>query len=649
MSDKAKWSSRAKQLLQGIFANTQHIDDPITIIGNESKIAYPNKSSSQFKLYEYKMETLARSFLIAAPVMVNEQDYSVNGICLKDYYKQWILNSCSKGCDEYLMNREDLSELRYNEERVKLFIKGVLHRKKISKNDFVFQHIVECAQLALGLYHTKAFIWDSYTDSEKNTICDFFNSFASGPTHEHNWQCFNALILSFLHSVGYPIDQSRIKQHLQNIVNLHVGDGWYSDRGRFDYYTAWIYNFLGPLVNELYANQYEKELALQIDQNANLFINNFVHFFDDESRIIMWGRSSSYRNAITVPLIYNSIQKNRAIEPEKANQISFQAMEHFFENENMLTNGLPSLGYYRAFDEIIQPYSCPASPLMLGWIFCALLIDDDHRFWDASNEGISSDSECLKETQITNVEGPGISLWRYPESGTVELKVSKVNTTKTKLYTRHYSRLAFSSLFPYEIDGEDFATMQYVVKGSKLYHPNIIDAFDHSDGIFRREFKYQYRFLESKSIKAQEVPVKYGTLRVDNYKGKVNDRVTLSSYGMPEFEDNIIVSKVEKQDAEAHILDNGKYQLAFILYYGFEETRVEQRKGTNPISEKSSVIVAKLATHCGDPVIAISSILVKKSGEKFTESELFQVSSYKIYQDHVELQWNSSGATVFNI
>jgi len=113
------------------------------------------------------METLARSFLIAAPVIVNENDYSLNGICLKEYYKRWILNSCSPNTEQYLMNREDLADCRYNEERIKLLIKGVLYRKKVSKNDFVFQHIVECAQLALGLYHTKSIIWDTYTESEK--------------------------------------------------------------------------------------------------------------------------------------------------------------------------------------------------------------------------------------------------------------------------------------------------------------------------------------------------------------------------------------------------------------------------------------------------------------------------------------------------
>jgi len=49
MSDKEQWSSRAKQLLQGIFANTLKIDDPIKIISQESKVAYPNKSSAKYK------------------------------------------------------------------------------------------------------------------------------------------------------------------------------------------------------------------------------------------------------------------------------------------------------------------------------------------------------------------------------------------------------------------------------------------------------------------------------------------------------------------------------------------------------------------------------------------------------------------------
>jgi len=453
-----------------------------------------------------------------------------------------------------------------------------------------------------------------------------------------------------LHYVGYPIDQQRIKIHLENILKLHRGDGWYSDRGRFDYYTAWIFNFLTPLINELYANKYEKELALKIKQNSNLFVEKFIHFFDDESRVIMWGRSSSYRNTITAPLIYNSIQNNAAIEPKEANRISFQSMEHFFYNNNMLSNGLPTLGYYHAHDNIIQPYSCPASPLMLGWVFCALLIDDDHSFWAAStNDNVSNYNE-IGEVHVHNIDGPGISLWRYPENGTVELKTSKVNTTKTKLYTPHYARLAFSSLLPYETDGHDFSTMQYtVIKGGKVYHPNIINSFDYSDEILTREFSYQYKFLTRKTLLAQETPIRYGTLRVDKYIGKVKDFVSFSSYGIPEFETQIIVSKLEKDNAEAYVLDNGKYQLAFVLYYGFHQVRIENREGMNPISDKSSVVVSELASNNNDNRIVISSVLIKKSDEKFTRDELFQVENYKITQDYVEILLPNSNTTIFKI
>lgn len=74
-----------------------------------------------------------------------------------------------------------------------------------------FQQTVETCALVIGLWMSKAQIWDTYTREEKDQIAAFLTSYAHANTVPQNWRLFNML------------------DHAQAILNYSVGDGWYRD------------------------------------------------------------------------------------------------------------------------------------------------------------------------------------------------------------------------------------------------------------------------------------------------------------------------------------------------------------------------------------------------------------------------------------
>lgn len=117
------------------------------------------------------------------------------------------------------------------------------------EKEHCFQHTCECASLAIGLWQCREVIWDSYTQQERDKIAEYLREFGDARTVPHNWRLFNMLILGFLWSQGYEIDEHKMKDHAQTILSYYAGDGWFRDGHRFDYYSPWAFHVYAALWN----------------------------------------------------------------------------------------------------------------------------------------------------------------------------------------------------------------------------------------------------------------------------------------------------------------------------------------------------------------------------------------------------------------
>ena len=643
---RESWVEAGKYLLTGMFQNIKTFEDPVVMPRKETKITYPHLSApkevQEAEEKAEKFEGLTRSFFIAAPLIHDEPELEICGYSVREYYKNQVLRSCTKGDPIYVGTYEDLYALTNSTDRTRCF-----------------QQTVETCALVICLWMSKEAIWDTYTKEEKDLIAGFLTSFAHAATVPQNWRLFNMLDMAFLHMEGYPISREIMLEHAQAILSYYAGDGWYRDGHAFDYYSCWAFNVYAPLWNLWYGYENEPVLAKKFEENSNKLMESYADFFDRDGFTNMWGRSNIYRNAATSAFDGNMFLKNYTANPGLSRRICSGSLMQFFGREDFLYKGVPTLGFYGQFSPLVQGYSCAESPYWLGKAFLCLHLPAEHPFWSEKENNGSWEKLGEKEVKVTTLNGPALCFSNHNANGETILRTGKVVKNKGNNHDMwNYSKLAFNTKYPWEstpvaaIDKPDFEAgsveaQQYVLKditSGELSKCNVTFWHGEKDGVlYRRQF-FGYNLGTEchwlPGLNLADFTVPYGIMRVDKMRlfGRAA-RFTLGAYGFPDNDTEII--KKECGNAKAIILKGKDFtgrdkQLAMTIYDGWDSIDYVESTGTNPDSEKSIVVYAtrdKLSQYNAyEPYVMISQVITKESLEDFTEDEIFPVADIE-YED----------------
>ncbi|MCD8327280.1 MAG: DUF2264 domain-containing protein [Lachnospiraceae bacterium] len=658
---RESWIEAGKYMLAGIFQHIKSFDDPVVMPRQETEITYPHLKDSEENQHTQRLaemfEGLTRSFFIAAPLIHIEPEIEICGFKLREYYKNQVLKSVTRGDSSYVGTYEDQQEITGHE------------------NPFrTFQQTVETCALVICLWLCEEEIWDSYTREEKDRIAAFLTSYAHANTVPQNWRLFNMLDMAFLYKEGYPIDRDIMRDHAQVILNYYAGDGWYRDGHSFDYYSCWAFNMYAPIWNLWYGYENEPYLAAKFEENSNKLMESYGDFFDEDGFTMMWGRSNIYRNAATSSFDGNLLLKRSTADPGLARRISSGSLMQFLSREDFLANGIPSLGFYGQFGPLVQGYSCAESPFWLGKAYLCLHLPADHPFWTAKENNGSWEKLGEREVKETVLEGPALCFTNHKANGSNLLRTGKVVKHPEDIHGMwNYSKLCFHSKYPWEatptgkvipagVAGKPWSdeitsltaekaqtqpgeveSMQYIIEdgtSGELTRANVTFWAGERDGVlYRRQF-FNYNLQTEchwmQAVNLADFPVPYGLIRADKFRFHRRPvTITLGAFGLPDNGTEVI--RREKDGAKAIILKgkdfNGKEkQLAMTIYDGWTELEVMKSHGTNPDSENSLVIYARTERrkqYGYEPYLLISQVITKESHEDFTEEELFPVSEVR--------------------
>lgn len=614
------WLEVSHFFLDGIFTHVKHLEDPIVVPRHEFDVSYPQPNGPKWRIAAEKFEGLARSFLVAAPLLYNEPDAESNGYSLKEYYSKQILLSVTPGTPNYLLRVEEIFP-------------------EALPGEIAFQHTCECASLVIGLTMCKEVIWDNYTKEEKDRIADYLSNFGHSYTGHHNWRLFNMLILAFLDREGYEIDHDMMRDHAQTIISYYAGDGWYRDGHLFDYYCPWAFHVYGPLWNQWYGYEKEPYMAAKIEQYSNELVSTYPHMFDEDGHVTMWGRSGTYRSAASAPLAANFLLNNHTADPAWSRRITSGALLQFVTREECFFEGVPCLGFYGPFKPFVQSYSCAASPFWLANAFVCLVLPPEHPFWTVKETNGTWETMGAAETETTVLNGPGIVLDNHKANGITEFRNGKVLMKQHYGSLNAYSRLSFNSQFPWDdFDYQGVETMQYSLKRDNRDEialiPNILMYAGEKDGVlYRKEyFEFEFTFQDKCSIELADFPVSHGIIRAD--KVRIPNKpytLTLGSYGMADRGDVAVEERVcEDCGAKAVIMKSAEGQIAFVTYAGWDDIKELTRHGKNPVYETSRVLYGtsrREKYYEYRPYVMISAILTKKDNSEWTAEELFPIES----------------------
>ena len=593
------WIEAAEYLLEGAFGYIHSIDDAMYFPKQLDK-TYPNKKDA---VKVAKIEGLARTLFIAAPLLRENPDLTFGGIKVAEYYRHHILSLL-----------DDKSQY------------GVQPHPSGPS-----QTLLELGSICVSLEIAKDALWDSFNKEQQDNLAQLFKNYGEGKTIGSNWQFFNVFILSFLKEHGYEINEEYLTKNLTNLLDLYRGEGWYNDAPAYDYYSMWAFQTYGPLWAYLFGHKQRPEIAAQFVKNEADIVDNYPYMFARDGRMNMYGRSIPYRFAAVAPLgVLEQGHPGEDVNYGWLRMISSSSMLQFMQHPDFMEDGVPVMGFYGKFDPSVQIYSCRGSVYWLGKAFFNLLLPEDSKYWsEKENHGpwdkeFASGGVYHKFQPATN-----LLITDYPNCGGAELrswcKESVAKDWQRFRSSENYNKLAYHTEFPWMADGKDGeVSMNYATLNSKGEWEvlRLYDFKDFSDGIYRRDAVLETDTCVKWAL--ADIPLPDGVLRVDKVSTDKPIKVRLGSYSLPDLGKGI--TRTAQPDITT--ISNSEYQLAVVPLEGWTSTDVITPRGLHPMSDTCGVIVN--SSDVEGSRIFVTLHLWKKGTKKFNNKELTLVKEVRI-------------------
>ncbi|MGJ5643140.1 DUF2264 domain-containing protein [Formosa sp. S-31] len=223
------------------------------------------------------------------------------------------------------------------------------------------QRVVEAADIALGLWLSKSFIWEEFTLSEKKQIYSWLEQAINKEIVDNNWNLFPIIIIKSLEALGFKNDQN--SHHINSLYNSYkkkhyLGDGWFDDPPKgIDYYNAWSIHYTLFWIDQIDPNFDHNFIKTSLSD----FLKFYKYLFSENGFPIM-GRSVCYRMAAPSPIIAGAILLPNEISPGFALN-TLDATWSFFIAKNALKNGKVTQGYFEDDLSLLDSYSGAGSCL----------------------------------------------------------------------------------------------------------------------------------------------------------------------------------------------------------------------------------------------------------------------------------------------
>lgn len=601
------WKQAGIYMLQGAFSYVHQLDDYLVFPHQPGK-SYP---VNEKQLPVEKLEGLCRTLFIAAPLLKEDSNLVINGIRLLDYYRHHFHKLLDPAAPGYIAPRAP---------------QGGPH-----------QVLVEFGALSISFFAAPEILWNTLDKPTRDGLAALMMSYGDGPTNPSNWRFFNIFVLSFLSEKGYAVNNKLLEQYLQLSLTHYRGGGWYSDVPAYDYYSMWAFQMYGLLWVEFFGRKnYPAESDALISHFRDM-TKTYPYMFGRNGHMIMWGRSISYRYAANTPLALTGYLEDADINYGWMRRLASGTLLQFLQHPSFLSDHIPTLGFYGAFESAIQSYSCRGSVFWMGKSFLALLLPASNPFWaEKENDGPWLNEIKTAKTSQHFQQGPGILITDYAAAGVSEIRAwcnTKINGNWTDYRANeNYNRLAYNSAFPWQTDGPagEVAMNYRIGTGSaQSWEPLHLYTFQR----YENNVYYRKAVLETDStaqMNLADLFLPNGILRVDRLEASQAQQVRLGHYALPAIQ-GAIKKKTQRVDGHtAVIIDNGKYQLAMITLRGWDKQEVVTATGLHPEAAQSAVINAITSVEKGqDPKWLLTLQLWKPSGVQWKPGELMPVKQVK--------------------
>lgn len=588
------WADAAEFLLTGVL---QHVRDP------EAPLAL-----GEAPVHAVDLELLARTFMLAAPLVRVRPDASAADHRVADYFRAKLVQAL--------------------DDRSKLFV-GHFDDVVRQRGKTVLGHTVEGAAIAVGLWTAGDAFWNAFDPATRARIVTWLHRVAHARTNTHNWRWFNVLMASFADLHGMPADHAVLTDHLHNLMAYYAGDGWYRDGAQFDFYSAWAFQFYGPIWCRMWGYAHMPEVAAIVERRHLDLQRTYPLMFGRDGRSPLWGRSATYRCAAAAPLAAAFLLNRTDLDPGQARRIASGNLMQFIGRDDVLEHGVLTLGYYGTFAPVVQGYSRRASSYWMAKLFIALALDADSSFWTAKE---NESAWAFAGQRTVSLPGPGLTITAHGCTGASELRPGKVRKDASDLV---YTRLAYNTAFPAEEDHPQGATAAtYAVRqaaGPESFLPTTgLRYAGMRGGVLYRQADVPGWMAR---VDLADIPIDGGVLRVDRLALPYACEVRLGHYALPQVGGAAEVAhRVVNGRAAIVVAGRDGRSVALVAYHGWDGVAVEPHAGLHPEGVSTVLPYAHL-TRAGDHEgmrLVITLMLHRTGGSALADADLDPIADLQV-------------------
>lgn len=256
------------------------------------------------------------------------------------------------------------------------------------------QHSVEMGLLIVGLEISRDWLWDSYSDAEREQVLAWLESDIGNGHHWNNHMFFGIFVMEFLlrEGRGFPSYRAVIDCWFEELESMYLGNGWYRDgmNQAVDFYNAYAWHYYSLWWIKLYGHA-DPDRCQRWIRRTRAFLPNYTRFFSARGEHPPFGRSITYRFNATAPFGMAQLIGVSPVEPGLAREICQRNLDFFFNKPIFQEQGCLSMGWYDSFEDLVETYTCAGSPYWAGKAFSPLLLTLDDPFWTAPSEPLPAE------------------------------------------------------------------------------------------------------------------------------------------------------------------------------------------------------------------------------------------------------------------
>ncbi|KAI0031669.1 hypothetical protein K488DRAFT_86585 [Vararia minispora EC-137] len=317
------------------------------------------------------------------------------------------------------------------------------------------QRMVECSAIGFAIAVAKEQLWDPLPAKAKEHFERWLGGMSDKQMPNTNWLWFRVFANLGLSKAGSSFfDPTRMKADLDHLDTFYIGDGWSRDGPegvvQLDYYSSSFAIQYAQLVYSKMAQDIDPARCEEFRNRARMFARDFVHYFDSEGRAITFGRSLTYRFAMSSfwgALAFADVELPAPLTWGVIKGLQLRNIRWWARQPGAYNgDGTLTIGYCYPNLNMTENYNSPGSPYWCCKSFIALALPESHPFWVATEEpfpaALSGVVKVLKHPLhiATNLGGH-----------TYVLSSGQQCSYPVKQSAAKYGKLAYSSAFGYSV------------------------------------------------------------------------------------------------------------------------------------------------------------------------------------------------------